>query len=180
MTMVVYRDLTLGSKTKWGLSRSYLILIRSLKGKGTNLKEARMKWAKEMTDDLKLSICRNKFSVANIYKNEQNYQKLNSPVKGNFKSVHTVTIVSPEKERETELKIIRKQLNKLCLVDPDIIDQFIKLLKKNQGNLMIQHHPELDLAISNLPQKYEEIARAINNNLSRSKTQWNHINKSKN
>jgi len=76
--------------------------------------------------------------------------------------MRTVIIQPKFKLKENNLKGLESMINNLCIVDPEIVKQYVKLLAKNQAESIITSHPELELAISNLPQKYQEMTRMVN------------------
>jgi len=63
-----------------------------------------------------------------------------------------------EKEKARNLKTLQNMICNTGIIDPDLVKQFIKLLVKGEGNVLIKTYPELDLAITNLPEKFRNIA----------------------
>lgn len=53
-----------------------------------------------------------------------------------------------------ETKALKKMINSIGLVDPQITEEFITLLKINEHLKLVNKHPELELAVSNLPPKF--------------------------
>lgn len=77
--------------------------------------------------------------------------------------MYTVTIEPKVRKKAKHLKGLEQMINSISIVDPEVVKQFINLLEKNQGESIIQSHPELELAISNLPYKYKEMALSDDN-----------------
>lgn len=80
----------------------------------------------------------------------------------NIESSRTVSILPASSPKESEFTRLQNMLDSLWLVDPNVVKQFIKLQKKNEGHKIIKDNPDLELAISNLPEKYRKLALGHN------------------
>jgi hypothetical protein len=105
---------------------------------------------KNRTERKTLSIdLSNKFSSSQ--KRERQPSKQSS-----YNNSKTISILPNAKEKQFE--DLEKILNETGLVDPNVTKQFIKLRKLGKGGAIIGSHPELELAISNVPAQYQRIA----------------------
>ncbi|CAI2380934.1 unnamed protein product [Moneuplotes crassus] len=75
-----------------------------------------------------------------------------------MKKARSVTIEPKKREKDRNLRSIRRMINKMDLVGKDVVKQFISMLEKKKAKGFVKKNPELELAISNLPPKLMKMA----------------------